>query len=129
MPQGAYTVYPFLGPNSARKTPDFATSTATDVLFWASLILKPEVTIPLTLLKYIDLRARLLDASSMRDELALDPYIFTREAWRQQREFMIYDGHPPAKPSAAADDDWGDDNGWSDEPSQDDEWSSEPPAK
>jgi phospholipid-binding lipoprotein MlaA len=119
-PQGAYIVYPFFGPNSVRKTPDFITSTATDALFWASFALGPQVTIPLTVLKYIDLRARLLDASGMRDDLALDPYIFTREAWRQNREYLIYDGNPPAKPaSSGGGDDWGDDEEWSDEPPAD----------
>lgn len=115
--QGAYIVYPILGPNSVRKTPDFVTATATDALFWASLVVAPEITIPLAVLKYIDLRARLLDASNMRDDLALDPYIFTREAWRQNREYLIYDGHPPATPaSSGGGDDWGDDEEWSDEP-------------
>jgi len=118
-PQGAYIVYPFFGPNSVRKTPDFVTSTATDALFWASFFLAPQITIPLTVLKYIDQRARLLDASNMRDDLALDPYLFTREAWRQNREYLIYDGDPPAKPASPADDG---------NLSEDDEWSDEPPA-
>ena len=114
--QGAYIVYPVLGPNSVRKTPDFITSTATDPLFWASLTLAPQYTIPVTVLKFIDLRARLLDASDMRDDLALDPYIFTREAWSQNRQYLIYDGHPPAAPaSSGGGDDWGDDDEWSDE--------------
>ena len=119
-PQGAYIVYPFFGPNSVRKTPDFVTATATDALFWASMTLAPEITIPLTVMKYIDLRARLLDASNMRDELALDPYIFTREAWRQNREYLIYDGNPPANPaSSGGGDNWEDDDEWSDEPPTD----------
>ncbi|MDX8403121.1 MAG: VacJ family lipoprotein [Mariprofundaceae bacterium] len=114
--QGAYIVYPFLGPNSVRNTPNFITETATDGLFWAGLFLAPQITIPLVLMKYVDKRARLLDASDMRDELALDPYIFTREAWQQNREFLIYDGNPPAKQTDNADDDW-EDNGddWEDE--------------
>lgn len=127
-PQGAYIIYPFFGPNSLRKTPDFVTSTLGDGLFWASLVLKPEITIPLTVIKYIDLRARLLDATDMRDELSLDPYVFTREAWMQRREYLIYDGQPPAKPSAASEDGWEAGDEWSSEPASDDEWSSEPPA-
>jgi len=95
--QGAYIVYPLYGPNSIRNTPDFLTATATDPLFWAGFVLAPYVTIPLTVLKYVDERALLLSASDMRDELALDPYVFTREAWRQQREYKIYDGNPPVK--------------------------------
>jgi len=109
--QGAYIVYPLLGPNSVRNTSDFITETATDPLFWAAFALAPYITIPVTALKYIDKRAQLLDASSMRDELALDPYIFTREAWRQNREYKIYDGNPPKKESD--DEDWEEDE-WAD---------------
>lgn len=127
LPQGAYIVYPFFGPNSMRKTPDFITSTLGDGLFWAGMFLNPQLTIPLTVLKYIDLRVRLLDASDMRDDLALDPYLFTREAWRQNREYLIYDGHPPAKPTPSVENELGNDDEWSSEP-PDDEWSSEPPA-
>ncbi|MDX8406210.1 MAG: VacJ family lipoprotein [Mariprofundus sp.] len=107
--QGAYVVYPLLGPNSLRDTPDFITSTATNPLFWAGLVVAPYVTIPITALNYVDKRAQLLDASTMRDELALDPYVFTREAWRQNREFKIHDGHPPA-PAVDEDDDWEEDD-------------------
>ena len=32
----------------------------------------------------------------IRDQSALDPYLFVREAYLQQREFLIYDGNPPA---------------------------------
>ncbi|MDX8394822.1 MAG: VacJ family lipoprotein [Mariprofundaceae bacterium] len=106
--KGAYLVYPLLGPNSARKTPDLVTSVATDPLFWLSFAIAPVITIPLTAMKYVDKRSRLLDASDMRDELALDPYIFTRDAWRQNREFLIHDGHPPAQ--QADDDDWDDED-------------------
>jgi len=93
--QGAYIVYPLMGPNSVRNTSDFITSTATDPFFWAGFVLAPYITIPITALNYIDKRARLLSASNMRDELALDPYVFTREAWKQRRDYLIYDGHPP----------------------------------
>jgi phospholipid-binding lipoprotein MlaA len=107
--QGAYIVYPLLGPNSVRNTPDFLTATATDPLFWAGFALAPYVTIPVAVLKYIDKRAQLLEASDMRDELALDPYVFTREAWRQNRDYMIYDGHPPT-PASNKDDGWEEDD-------------------
>jgi len=102
---GPYIVYPLLGPNSLRKTPDFITSTATDGLFWASVWISPQTALALAAIKYIDKRKRLLQASRMRDELALDPYIFTREAWIQNREYLIYDGNPPKKESTS-DDDW-----------------------
>lgn len=139
VPQGAYIIYPFFGPNSLRKTPDFITSTLGDGLFWLSFVLKPEITIPLTVIKYIDQRARLLDASDLRDELSLDPYVFTREAWRQRREYMIYDGNPPIRPVPASPegeqesgDEWSSEppkDDWSTEPSEDDGWNTKPPKE
>ncbi len=105
VPQGAYLVYPFYGPNSVRQTPDFITATATDALFWGSLFLAPSITIPLAVLKYTDLRARLNDAADMRDDMALDPYLFTRDAWRQHRVYQIYDGHPPEVKQYSSEDD------------------------
>jgi len=111
--QGGYVVYPLFGPNSYRNTPDFVTATLTDVLFWVSLSAAPEVTIPLTVLKAVDKRYRLIAAANLRDDMALDPYIFTREAWRQHREYLINDGHPSSAAKSKddwAEDDWEDDN-------------------
>ncbi|NWF35968.1 VacJ family lipoprotein [Mariprofundus sp. KV] len=120
--KGAYLVIPLLGPNSVRDAPDFITATATDPLFWASLVVAPVVTIPLTVLKYVDKRAQLLDASDMRDELALDPYVFTREAWRQNREYNIHDGNPP-KPQQSDDEHWEEDEwGSNDQKGGDGDW-------
>jgi len=116
--QGAYIVYPLMGPNSVRNTPDFITSLATDPLFWAGLALAPYITIPVAALKYTDKRARLLSASDMRDELALDPYVFTREAWQQQRQYQIYDGHPPTPVS--------EDDGFEEDDFEADDFDSEP---
>ena len=43
----------------------------------------------------VNKRANLLEASNIRDEAAVDPYSFTREAYLQQREYLIHDGNPP----------------------------------
>jgi len=40
------------------------------------------------------------------NDSALDPYVFTREAWVQHRTFLIYDGNPPEDDFQ---DDFGDD--------------------
>ena len=104
--QGAYVVYPLSGPNSLRNTPNYITSALTDPLFWTTATLAPYLTGPIAILKYVDKRAQLLDASNMRDELALDPYIFTREAWRQNREYKIHDGNPPAPQTEDESDGW-----------------------
>jgi len=96
VPQGAYLVYPFLGPSSVRDTFGIASTYATNPLFWISLnATAPEITIPLGILSVLNTRSHLMEASNMVNELALDPYVFTREAWRQNRLYEIYDGHPP----------------------------------
>jgi len=107
VPQGAYLVYPFLGPSSVRDSFGIASDYATNPLFWISLnATAPAVTIPLSILAVLNKRLQLMEATNMVSELALDPYIFTREAWRQNRQYQIYDGHPP---KASTEDDFGDD--------------------
>ena len=34
----------------------------------------------------------------IRDEAALDPYSFTRDAWLQRRRNQVFDGRPPRDP-------------------------------
>ena len=41
-------------------------------------------------------RTEVIEAVS-RYQAALDPYTFVREAYRQRREFLIYDGNPPSE--------------------------------
>lgn len=103
--QGAYLVLPILGPNTARDLPDLAVSTLTNVMFYAGFFLNPAVTISVSALAIIDARTRAENAIRFRNDLALDPYVFTREGWVQHRQFLIYDGHPPM----SFDDDMGDD--------------------
>ena len=43
---------------------------------------------PISALSAVNTRANLLEATKIRDEAALDPYSFTREAYLQQREFL-----------------------------------------
>ncbi len=90
--EGAYLELPVLGPNSVRDAPDLVSSTYTNPLYY---IFQSSVSLPLTVLKLIDDRARLAGAIRLRDKSALDTYIFTREAYRQRRTHLIYDGNPP----------------------------------
>ena len=92
MGEGAYMELPFYGPNSLRDVGDVPVSTYTSALFYVG---ESAVTIPLGFLSAIDSRAQLLSATKIRDESALDTYIFTREAYRQRRTHLIYDGNPP----------------------------------
>ncbi len=55
-----------------------------NTVYWTAIILKN-----------IDLRANLLNASKVLEQAALDPYIFKREAYLSKRRSLIYDGNPP----------------------------------
>lgn len=89
--KGSYLYIPLLGPNTARDTTDFVPSTLLNPFFYVSNAL----LFPVSALNTINSRANLLEASDLRDEAAIDPYAFTREAHLQQREYLIYDGNPP----------------------------------
>lgn len=89
--EGRYLVLPLMGPNSLRDLPDIGTSMALNPLTYLNAV----VTIPLGVVNAVNTRANLLEASNIRDQAALDPYTFVREAYRQQRLFKIYDGNPP----------------------------------
>ncbi len=89
--EGRYMVLPLMGPSSIRDVPGVGSSLLLNPLTYLNAV----VTIPLGALNAINVRANLLEASNIRDQAALDPYTFVREAYRQQREFKIYDGNPP----------------------------------
>lgn len=89
--EGAYLNIPLMGPSTVRDAPDLVTSTLLNPLtYFATAIAAPFSAVSL-----INKRANLLDATKFRDEAALDPYAFTREAYRQHRTSLIYDGDPP----------------------------------
>lgn len=89
--EGAYLNIPLAGPSSFRDAPGFVSALALNPLTYMS----PVVTLPLGFVNAVNARANLLEATSIRDQAALDPYTFVREAYRQQREFLIHDGNPP----------------------------------
>lgn len=92
---GSYLFIPFLGPSSERDVTNIPVSLFTNVLFYAGLVVGSYFAAPLTVLGAIDKRARLAGPMRVRDEAAIDPYLFVREATIQQREFLIHDGNPP----------------------------------
>ena len=46
-------------------------------------------------MEVVNLRASLLDAGKLMDQVALDRYSFLRDAYLQRRRDAIYDGAPP----------------------------------
>ncbi len=91
--RGTYLYLPVKGPDTARNLPDIATSTLLNPITY----LTGAVLFPITAINVINIRANLLDATNIRDEAAVDPYSFTREAYLQQREYLIHDGNPPTE--------------------------------
>lgn len=91
--RGTYLYLPVQGPNTARNLPNIVTSILLNPLTYVS----GTVLFPVAALNIVNLRADLLDATDFRDEAAVDPYSFTREAYLQQREYLIHDGNPPTE--------------------------------
>ena len=89
--EGSYLYLPFLGPNTVRDSTDYVPSMLLNPFFYLS----STILFPVTAINAINKRANLLEASNIRDEAAVDPYSFTREAHLQQREYLIHDGNPP----------------------------------
>ncbi len=97
---GAYVVIPILGPSSVRDAP----SLVVDYLLHPINQVSPaSASFGLSAVRTVDMRAELLKTTEMRDELALDPYSFTRDSYYQWRQNRIYDDNPPP-PKAIFDD-------------------------
>ena len=86
--EGFYIHYPLLGPSTVRDSPRIIVGALTDALTYVAAL-------PLSLLAAVDARANLAHAARIRDQSAFDPYDFTRDAYRQRRNYLIHDGNPP----------------------------------
>ncbi len=93
---GSYIFIPVYGPSNSRDIADLPVSFFTDALFFASYVISGPALVPLLFLRVVDKRARLSGPMKIRDQSALDPYLFVREGYLQQREFLIHDGNPPS---------------------------------
>jgi len=90
--EGWYLVLPVLRPSTVRDTVGLPPESALDPVARHDEVRERN---SLYALRSIDRRARLLGASEVRDTAALDEYLFTRDAYRQHRWNLIYDGNPP----------------------------------
>jgi phospholipid-binding lipoprotein MlaA len=89
---GPYVVLPLFGPSTLRDTMALPVDMQGDI---ASNIGHVPTRNVVTTVRLVDKRARLLDATAMLDEIALDKYTFTRDAYLQRRRSAVYDGNPP----------------------------------
>lgn len=97
-PEGDFLMVPFLGPSTARDI----WRTPVDSYFFDPLALFANnhhynglQYLPQAMY-LVTLRSRGIDAESFLQS-AYDPYVFIRDAYRQQRLYKIYDGNPPMK--------------------------------
>lgn len=91
--EGWYVVLPILGPSTVRDTFGKIGDSQLDLLAHNDEVRERNSLIGL---RVVNARANLLSATKVRDTAALDPYLFTRDAYRQHRWNRIYDGNPPA---------------------------------
>ena len=89
---GPFVMLPLLGPSTLRDglalVADRQLSASELANTWAGAA-------ALTTLEVVDLRARLLSASNLLDQAALDRYSFLRNAYLQRRLDAVYDGAAP----------------------------------
>ena len=92
---GSYLFVPLIGPSTYRDAPGIPVSVFSNLLFDAGTFASSAIVGPVTVLSIIDRRARLSGPMRVRDQAALEPYLFVREGFLQQRKHLIYDGDPP----------------------------------
>ncbi|MDP1707942.1 MAG: VacJ family lipoprotein [Gammaproteobacteria bacterium] len=98
--RGYYLVLPFFGPSTVRDGIGLYVDAQFDLLQHHSDVAERN---QLWAIKIIDRRARFLGAERVLEAAALDPYVFTREAYLQRRDSLIRDG--VAAPREEDDDD------------------------
>ncbi|HEV3009029.1 MAG TPA: VacJ family lipoprotein [Burkholderiales bacterium] len=89
---GPYLVLPILSSSTLRDTVGLGFDWTFDPLGEVRPI---NLRNSLVVLRGVNLRADLLEASRILEEAALDKYVFQRDAYLQRRQSLVYDGRPP----------------------------------
>lgn len=92
VPSGAYLVWPFLGPSTVRDSIGLPIDQKASP---ETLVNVQVARNTLTGIRLISVRAGLLSATGLIDDIAIDKYAFVRNAYLQRRRSLIYDGNPP----------------------------------
>lgn len=105
LPSGPYVVLPFFGPSTPRGIFGLAGDTFSNPINWINPMAGYSwgttfngisgAILASGALRLVDQRADLLSASKIMDEASVDRYEFIRNAYFQQRNYVIYDGRPP----------------------------------
>jgi phospholipid-binding lipoprotein MlaA len=94
--QGPYIVLPVFGPSTTRDVASVPVGIVTNPLTYVQV--EWWVSVPLDILKVLDKRAEIDRYIRLRDQNALDPYIFVRDAYLQNRENKVRDGRSAPEP-------------------------------
>ncbi len=92
VPDGAYIVWPILGPSTVRDSVGLVFDIGLDPVRRHE---PRDARNFMVVLRAVGRRADLLDASRILEEAALDKYVFQRDAYLQRRRSLIHDGNPP----------------------------------
>lgn len=89
---GPYVVLPVFGPSTLRDTVVYPLDMEANP--WHHV--RPVHTRTIgSVVRAVDIRAQVLNASSLVEDAALDRYQFIRDAYLQRRQNRVYDGDPP----------------------------------
>lgn len=92
MAPGPYVVWPVLGPSTFRDS----IALPLDAQVSPALAMHHNTAkLATTGLQAVNTRANLLGATGMLNDIALDRYVFVRDAYLQRRRSLVYDGDPP----------------------------------
>ncbi|MGY4830727.1 MlaA family lipoprotein [Sphaerotilaceae bacterium SBD11-9] len=92
MEPGPYVVWPLLGPSTLRDS----LALPLDIQATPTLVITDQVGVwAVGTLQVVNQRANLLGATGMLNDIALDRYVFVRDAYLQRRRSLIFDGDPP----------------------------------
>lgn len=97
VPNGPYLVLPFFGPSSARDAVGFFFDINADFVLNSNK-LNSDQKVASTVLRVVNERARLLDATKLLEDAAFDKYSFIRDGYLQRRINQIHNGNPPLDP-------------------------------
>ena len=94
VPSGPYLMLPLLGPSTVRDTVALPVDIYADPWQYKNPV---NVRNTGTVVRVVDQRAALLDASTLLEDAALDRYEFIRDGYMQRRNSQVYDGEDGPK--------------------------------
>lgn len=92
IPQGPYLFIPVFGPTTVRDGAGWIVRSYANPIGYINDVATRNILFALNL---VDLRASAMQAETLVNQAALDPYTFIRRSYLQRRQYLVYDGKPP----------------------------------